>query len=204
MKVLDLQCAHAHDFEGWFASEDDFQSQLARGLVTCPLCGSADVRKLLSAPRLNLHTTRGDLPMLPSNVGTPSSSSQSSSSSMPNGEQATAHNATSSNEVAVRDEFNRNVSNGNESNVSDVAHALASMSPQQMQAAWLHMTRHVLAHTEDVGDQFADQARRMHHGEVAQRNIRGQATAEETQELLEEGISVLPLVIPEALKGPVQ
>jgi hypothetical protein len=54
MKVLDLQCAHAHGFEGWFGSEDDFTSQLARGLVTCPLCGDTTITKKLSAPRLNL------------------------------------------------------------------------------------------------------------------------------------------------------
>ncbi len=54
MKVLDLKCAQQHVFEGWFASEDDFQSQHARGLVSCPLCGDAQVHKQLSAPRLNL------------------------------------------------------------------------------------------------------------------------------------------------------
>jgi hypothetical protein len=54
MKVLDLKCAQHHFFEGWFASEDDFQSQLSRGLVSCPLCGDAHVLKQLSAPRLNL------------------------------------------------------------------------------------------------------------------------------------------------------
>jgi hypothetical protein len=51
MKVLDLQCAHAHGFEGWFGSEDDFTSQLARGLVTCPLCGDTTITKKLSAAR---------------------------------------------------------------------------------------------------------------------------------------------------------
>ena len=54
MKVLDLQCAQSHGFEGWFGSEDDFASQLARGLVTCPLCGDTTITKKLSAPRLNL------------------------------------------------------------------------------------------------------------------------------------------------------
>ncbi len=54
MKVLDLQCSQNHSFEGWFASEDEFQSQLARGLVECPLCGDRTVNKMLSAPRLNL------------------------------------------------------------------------------------------------------------------------------------------------------
>lgn len=56
MKVLDLQCAQHHVFEGWFGSEDDYQSQLTRGLLTCPMCGDASVTKKLSAPRLNLST----------------------------------------------------------------------------------------------------------------------------------------------------
>ncbi|MES2840237.1 MAG: DUF1178 family protein [Pseudomonadota bacterium] len=60
MKVLNLQCAHQHDFEGWFGSEDDFVSQLARGLLTCPMCGDAHIHKTLSAPRLNLRSGRND------------------------------------------------------------------------------------------------------------------------------------------------
>lgn len=60
MKVLDLQCANQHGFEGWFASEDDFHEQLGRGLVTCPLCGDAHIEKKLSAPRLNLKVPRGE------------------------------------------------------------------------------------------------------------------------------------------------
>lgn len=54
MKVLDLQCLSGHAFEGWFGSEVDFQDQLARALVQCPLCGSPEVVKKLSAPRLSL------------------------------------------------------------------------------------------------------------------------------------------------------
>lgn len=60
MKVLNLQCAHQHGFEGWFASEEDFTGQLERGLVSCPLCGNAQIQKMLSAPRLNLRTGRQD------------------------------------------------------------------------------------------------------------------------------------------------
>jgi hypothetical protein len=57
MKVLNLQCAHQHGFEGWFASEEDFQDQLGRGLVECPMCGDT-ITKMLSAPRLNLGAAR--------------------------------------------------------------------------------------------------------------------------------------------------
>jgi hypothetical protein len=67
MKVFDLQCLHGHSFEGWFAAERDFADQLERGLVACPVCGEAQVRKMLSAPRLNLGAGR-DAPSPPSHV----------------------------------------------------------------------------------------------------------------------------------------
>ena len=58
MKVLNLQCAHQHEFEGWFGSEDDYTSQLERGLLSCPMCGDVHIAKKLSAPRLNLRAAR--------------------------------------------------------------------------------------------------------------------------------------------------
>ncbi|PAT38316.1 DUF1178 family protein [Vandammella animalimorsus] len=58
MKVFDLRCAHGHVFEGWFASSEDYQSQCQRGLLQCPVCGSAQVDKLLSAPHLKAKSNR--------------------------------------------------------------------------------------------------------------------------------------------------
>jgi len=84
-----------------------------------------------------------------------------------------------------------------------VAHANPE-SMQLMQAAWMKMVKHVMANTEDVGKNFAEEARKMHYGESAERNIRGNASFEETQELLDEGIDVLPLPVPDALKGGLQ
>ncbi len=53
MIVFDLQCRDGgHRFEGWFGSSGDFAAQQARGLVTCPACGSADVVKAVMAPKL--------------------------------------------------------------------------------------------------------------------------------------------------------
>ncbi len=54
LKVFDLECDHRHIFEGWFGSHEDYDAQQARGLVTCPVCGSATITKRLSAPRLNV------------------------------------------------------------------------------------------------------------------------------------------------------
>jgi hypothetical protein len=74
----------------------------------------------------------------------------------------------------------------------------------EMQSRWLQLARHVLQTTEDVGDRFPDEARRMHYGEIGERGIRGRATADERRELLDEGIEVVPLPLPVGLKGPVQ
>ena len=49
--------------------------------------------------------------------------------------------------------------------------------------------------TEDVGERFADEARAMHQGEIAQRGIRGRTTPEEALELIEEGIEIAPLPV---------
>jgi hypothetical protein len=58
------------------------------------------------------------------------------------------------------------------------------------------LIEYVLLNTENVGKEFPSEARRIHYKEIPQRSIRGLATGEETRELLEEGIAVLPLPIP--------
>jgi hypothetical protein len=78
------------------------------------------------------------------------------------------------------------------------------MPAAAMQAAWLQMVRRVVASTEDVGERFAEEARRMHYGEAAERGIRGQASIEQTEELLDEGIAVLPLPLPPGFKDTLQ
>jgi hypothetical protein len=73
-----------------------------------------------------------------------------------------------------------------------------------MQAAWLRAVQHVLSNTDDVGDRFPEEARRIHYGETDERAIRGQATPDEAQALRDEGIEVMALPMPAAVKGPVQ
>ena len=51
MIIFDLRCAPSgHVFEAWFASSADYDEQQARGLVACPLCGSAEIAKAPMAP----------------------------------------------------------------------------------------------------------------------------------------------------------
>ena len=149
MKVLDLQCAQRHLFEGWFASEEDYLNQHERSLVACPVCGDADITKRLSAPRLNLSGIReGSGP---------------------------AQQAVSSDQ-----------------------------KESDLQAALMTAARHLVASTDDVGGNFALEARKIHYGETPARGIRGQTTQAEALSLLDEGIAVLPFVLPEVLKGPLQ
>ncbi|MEC5396541.1 DUF1178 family protein [Uliginosibacterium sp. H1] len=54
-------------------------------------------------------------------------------------------------------------------------------------------------HAEDVGARFPEEARRIHHGDAEDRSIRGTASAQDMRELLEEGVSVLP--VPGPKKG---
>ncbi len=146
MKVFNLQCAHGHGFEGWFASNEAFDTQLAAGLVACPLCSDTRIAKLLTAPRLNLGHAKA----------------------------------------------------------TEAAPSGPWVEPATPEARWMHAVRELLARTENVGDRFADEARKMHYGEAPERGIRGQATREQADALIEEGIPVLSLPLPAALKETLQ
>ena len=149
MKVLNLRCAHEHRFEGWFASDADFNSQSERAMVACPLCDDKAITRLPTAPRLNVSKQQ---PAAPSEAVAPG----------PEGQQVL------------------------------------------MQAEWLRAVRHVLNNTEDVGDRFPEEARRIHYGEAAERGIRGQASRADAEALRDEGIEVMGIAVPEPLKGPIQ
>jgi len=147
MKVLNLQCASGHGFEGWFASQDAFDAQLADGLVACPLCADTAITKLLTAPRLNLGGAKP-----PAEAGP--------------------------------------------------AERLPAVDSPE--ARWMRAVREVISQTEDVGERFVDEARKMHYGETEERGIRGQATPEQARSLADEGIAVFTLPLPAALKETLQ
>jgi hypothetical protein len=76
------------------------------------------------------------------------------------------------------------------------------LQPATLQHLWVEAVKHVMARTEDVGERFPEEARRIHYGEAESRGIRGQATEQERAALQEEGIEVVALPVPAALKGP--
>lgn len=175
MKVLSLQCHHGHGFEGWFASIDDFLAQNGAQRIACPLCGDTVIKRLPSAPRLNL--------------GAKAEIAASSAAEKAN---ETGESIARSTQTSL---------------VPQHPPMPADMPPEMaanLQARWMQAVRHVMANTEDVGPKFAEEARRIHYGEVPARGIRGQATRDEREALLDEGIEVASIPMPDALKGPLQ
>ena len=159
MKVFNLRCTLDHVFEGWFASEAEFKQQQAKGWLSCPMCGSADIVKGLSAPRLARKSNTGSV-----------------AATQP----------------------------AKDKRVTSTPVAAAERDLKQVQQAWLAFSRHVVANTEDVGSAFADKARQMHEGETQERPIRGTATPEARKALADDGIEVVPLLLPEAVKHSLQ
>jgi hypothetical protein len=131
--VFDLICDEQHQFEGWFRNSEEFEDQKQTGFLTCPICGSDHVTKLLSPSRVNFGKIEKQALDL----------------------------------LAIQ---------------SDAQQLLAKVN------------KYISAHFEDVGGAFADEARKMHYGEIEERNIRGSATREEAHDLYEEGIDIFPIL----------
>lgn len=84
------------------------------------------------------------------------------------------------------------------------AQASPSDARTQAQSQIIELVRKVIANTEDVGERFAEEARRMHYSEAPERAIRGVATVAECEALVEEGIDIMALPIPTTPKQPLQ
>lgn len=181
MLVVDLHCDQGHAFEGWFASGDELSRQQQAGLVGCPVCGSHAVQRRPSAPRLNV-----------SGLREPVASAASEARAGEQNQRRQAGQGADQPGASVSDDMAANVGMP----LAEAARAL--------QAAYLQVVRQVIQQTENVGERFADEARRIHHGDAPERAIRGQATAEERAELRDEGIETLSLPVPDGLDSPLQ
>ncbi|PDT13789.1 hypothetical protein CO670_26545 [Rhizobium sp. J15] len=134
-----LTCDSAHEFEGWFSESVDFDRQVATGFLTCPVCHSAAISKLLMAPSVSTARKKDERQTL------------------------------------AMDAMRREA-------LDKLKEAVAA----------------VKANSEDVGTKFPEEARKIHYGEADARGIIGQATIDEAQALVEEGIEIAAIpVLPE-------
>ena len=142
MITFDLSCDREHRFEGWFRNLEDFEDQLARDLVTCPLCGSNRVSKRLSAVAVHVGRRSVDSP---------------------------------------KPEAPQDPKPGGEVTAESFLRA---------------MGRFIEANFDDVGNAFAEEARKIDRGEVDARNIRGTTTPAEEEALRDEGIDFQKIALP--------
>lgn len=59
-----LSCDNAHEFEGWFSESADFDRQVESGFLTCPVCNSATISKLLMAPSVSTARKKSEMQTL--------------------------------------------------------------------------------------------------------------------------------------------
>ena len=73
MIIFDLACTQDHQFEGWFKSQEDYDSQLSRGFIACPYCNAIEVRRIPSAVHLakpaNGRALIADAPVIQTQAG---------------------------------------------------------------------------------------------------------------------------------------
>ncbi len=131
-----LICDSDHEFEAWFGSSEDYDTQRKRGFVDCPTCGSKEIQKGLMAPRVSGTKKSGD----------------------------------ASTDMATTPQI-----------------------PTEMVEKLREIKKHVEANSENVGDKFPEEARKVHYGEAESRGIYGKASIEEAASLVEEGVGVLPI-----------
>jgi len=171
-----LICDLSHEFEGWFQTSASFDAQSQSELITCPVCGSANVRRALMTP--NLASPKRRRRPSPDNI-----SNTNKSIADINGTPLSSSNQTNS--LGSHD-----VASGASPSVTEIGEAMAQL--RQLQ-------RKIKAEFRDVGTEFAAEARKIHYGESAPENIYGQSSDEEREALLDEGIDVvaMPWVPPE-------
>jgi len=164
MIVFDLKCEHSHQFEAWFRSSSAYDEQLAAGLVTCPYCESAEISKALMAPNV---AAKGNQTV---RGGAPA---QDVPESLPE---------TLPAKPQVSDAV-----------LSGTGDAKLAELAAEAQKVFTKLKSHVEENCDYVGDNFANEARKIHYGESEERGIYGESTKEETVELIEEGIDIMPL-----------
>ena len=165
-----LICDLSHEFEGWFQTSAAFDAQKQSELITCPVCGSADVRRALMTPNLASPKRRRG----------PSADNISNTNASITG----IHGAPSSPFDRTNSPGSRDVASGASTNGAEIGEAVAQL--RQLQ-------RRIKAEYRDVGTEFAAEARKIHYGETAPENIYGRSSDEEREAFADEGIDVVAM-----------
>ena len=162
-----LICDKSHEFEGWFGDSAAFESQQESGFLTCPVCESADVRRALMAPNLASPKTR-KTDLAECQPAAPPSSQPQQQAPQQGPQQAPQQ-------------------------VSAALPPAAARKMQELISEMRALQTKIREECRDVGDGFAEEARKIHYGEAEPEGIYGQATVEEREALDEEGIEIMDM-----------
>ena len=151
-----LVCDQNHEFEGWFQGSDAYDEQAANGLLRCPLCDSDQVKRALMTPNLASPKRR------------------KSASSQPTDQQPATEAAASTPASSA------SLRLGHDTNGHSGAPELLQVEQIQgytLALAELRQLRQkIIKECRDVGDNFAEEARKIHYGEADAQGIYGQTT----------------------------
>lgn len=175
MIVFDLICSNGHGFEAWFRDSGSFDRLADNGDVQCAVCGDTKIRKALMAP--NISPSKAKSPSERREDSAPDRTPPAQSQGETGGQPAVAGSPT----MAVQ-------------RTPATPSGQEGLPVPEKIAEAMQILRKVQTHIEKtfdhVGSRFAEEARKMHYGESEQRSIYGQATDQEAQELVDEGIDV--------------
>ena len=175
MVKYQLICDQNHEFEGWFEGSAAYDEQVANGLLRCPLCDSDQVKRALMTPNIASPKRRKSDALSANDemsVNEPAASTTTPSASATLASSQVSHTATR--QMAVQE-------------------AMQAEQPQAFGAtlAELRQLRQkIIKECRDVGDNFAEEARKIHYGEAEAKGIYGQATQEERESLKDEGVEI--------------
>ena len=162
-----LICDQNHEFEGWFQASAAFDAQAESGLLRCPLCDSDQVKRALMTPNLASPKRRKAVE--------PALAEPAPNSANPPLTNPMLANPTPAQQSALPTKSEQ---------VQAFGAALAELRQLQQK---------ITKDCRDVGDNFAEEARKIHYGEAEAEGIYGRTTHEEREALEDEGIDVLDM-----------
>ena len=173
-----LVCDQNHEFEGWFQGSEAYDEQAANGLLRCPLCDSVQVRRALMTPNLASPKRRKSASAPPADqlpaAGSIASTS-ASSASVPSASPRIGH-----------------ATNGH-SGTPGVMQAKQLQAYTSALAELRQLRQKIINECRDVGDNFAEEARKIHYGDAEAEGIYGQTTHDERESLKDEGIEIFDM-----------
>jgi len=188
MILFALKCTADHRFEAWFRNGAAYDEQAAARQIACPVCGDTGVAKAPMAPRIAKGVAkavdRSRAEEAAAAQAAPPSASQSAAPPAKPAAQLPAAQLPvplpARSDVMAADVVASLPPSLNDAQREAVAEVMRQL---------VEVRRTVEKNCDYVGDRFAEEARRIHYGETDPRGIYGEASADEVEELNEEGVT---------------